>query len=131
MRCINCFKEIGSDSICPSCGYNISEYHCPEACLDPGIIIGGRYEIGKVIGEGGFGITYAAYDKTLNSKCAVMEYFPRGLSSRMVRTDIKAFFDTAMDYSNGTKHFKQEAAKLAKFDGIRNIVNVKKLYQRK
>lgn len=125
MRCINCFTEIGADSICSSCGYDLSEYHCPEACLAPRIIIGGRYEIGRVIGEGGFGITYAAYDKTLGSKCAVKEYFPRGLSSRTAGTEIKAFSDTADEYSNGLRHFKQEAAKLAKFDGIRNIVNVK------
>lgn len=125
MRCINCFSEIGGGTECSSCGYDLSEYHCPEGCLAPRIIIGGRYEIGRVIGEGGFGITYAAYDKTLKSKCAVKEYFPRGLSSRMTGTEIKAFSDTDDEYSNGLNRFKQEAAKLAKFDGIRNIVNVK------
>lgn len=93
MRCIKCFKETGDNTICSSCGYDISEYHCPNSCLAPGVIIGGRYEIGRVIGEGGFGITYAAYDKTLGSKCAVKEYFPRALSSRMADTEIKTFSD--------------------------------------
>lgn len=117
--------EIDSSTVCSSCGYDMSEYYCPNACLAPGVIIGGRYEIGRVIGEGGFGITYAAYDKTLCSKCAVKEYFPRALSSRMADTEIKTFSDALNDYSNGLKRFKKEAAELAKFDGIRNIVNIK------
>lgn len=117
--------EIDSSTVCCSCGYDMSEYHCPNACLAPRTIIGGRYELGRVIGEGGFGITYAAYDKTLGSRCAVKEYFPRVLSSRMADTEIKTFSDTVADYSNGLKRFKKEASELAKFDGIRNIVNVK------
>lgn len=51
--------------------------------LQPESILSGRYIIGKVLGFGGFGITYIAWDSVLEKKVAVKEYLPSDFATRM------------------------------------------------
>ena len=55
--CYGCFEEKGAASICPHCGFNPNEEQ-PYLALPLGTILNGRYMVGKVLGIGGFGITY-------------------------------------------------------------------------
>lgn len=50
--------------------------------LPPGTIIDGRYKLLKALGQGGFGITYIAWDCELNRNVAVKECFPSGICLR-------------------------------------------------
>lgn len=70
-----------SAAACPYCGYSQTE-EVPNA-LQPGWEIAGRYRIESVIGIGGFGITYRAYDKKLACTIALKEYFPSGITNRI------------------------------------------------
>lgn len=79
--CENCFEEV-KISRCPNCGYDPSDSVCSPTLLQPGSILSDKYIVGGVIGTGGFGITYLAYDKSAERKVAVKEYFPRAVSHR-------------------------------------------------
>ena len=60
--CEFCFDPLPPDSgVCHSCSgeHNISKY--PTA-LSEGSILAGKYFVGKVLGKGGFGITYLCFD---------------------------------------------------------------------
>lgn len=47
--------------------------------LRPGTVIGGgRFSISSVLGEGGFGVTYRAWDTRLQRDVAIKEFFPAG-----------------------------------------------------
>ena len=46
--------------------------------LSVGTVLNGRFQIDKVLGVGGFGITYLGHHKDLGYKCAVKEYFISG-----------------------------------------------------
>lgn len=54
----------------------------PVDALPPAAVIGGRYKLLKALGQGGFGITYIAWDNELARNVAVKECFPAGLCRR-------------------------------------------------
>ena len=85
--------------------------------LPEGTKIGGL-EITGLIGEGGFGIVYLAYDESLQRELAVKEYMPSSLASRAsgsFTVNVKSERH-AETFRAGLKSFVNEARLLAKFD---------------
>ena len=65
---------------CPSCGGNVQ---IPDSPLPSGTgLDGGKFTIVRVLGRGGFGITYEGYDETLHRAVAIKELFPEGAVRR-------------------------------------------------
>ena len=54
-RCYGCMEEITAYP-CSHCGYQPGE--APGYALTPGTILNGKYLVGKLLGQGGFGLTY-------------------------------------------------------------------------
>ena len=83
MRCNYCFFNIetGNDK-CPQCGYIKGSPAEELFYLNPGVVLAGRFVIGQVLGAGGFGIVYKAWDMQQNIPVAVKEYYPSGLVTR-------------------------------------------------
>ncbi len=75
-----------------------------------------NYEIIKVLGEGGFGITYLAIDKQLGLEVVIKEYFPNAFAMRAANSTITAKRTSVADFSKGMQRFKEEAQTLAKFN---------------
>jgi len=75
------------------------------------------FEIRTVLGTGGFGITYGAYDNHLQRRVAIKEYFPSGLAYRdSTGTTVHLASQTDGDaYEYGLKRFLDEGRVLAKF----------------
>lgn len=63
MLCVDCFQELGTDSTCPHCGFSDSNETDPRRLPLRSALKGGRYEMGRLLGHGGFGLTYKAFDK--------------------------------------------------------------------
>ena len=88
--CYNCFKEKpDSSGPCPYCGFDLEENakKYPVA-LRAGTVLNGRYLIGRVLGQGGFGITYLAWDQKLGARVAVKEYMPGEMAARVDGTAV-------------------------------------------
>ena len=85
-----------------------------------------RYKIINVLGIGGFGITYKAYDKLLAAHVAIKEYYPMGIANRTPdRTDITLYTETQrVEFGYGKVRFLKEAQDLAKFNKNNGIVSV-------
>lgn len=75
------------------------------------------FRIEKVLGEGGFGITYLAHDVNLDRKVAIKEYYPRDWAERDGQGRIRAIGDQEVraNYEWGLRAFKEEAKLLARF----------------
>lgn len=123
--CYGCFQEKPEGSpICPYCGFNAEEEQ-PFLALPLGTVLRGRYLVGRVLGVGGFGITYLGYDLVLEIKVAVKEYMPSGLAMRHAdRYRVVLTGRRKEDYENGLSRFLEEARILAKLQGTPNIVSV-------
>lgn len=133
-RCYGCFAEKPQvNGICPHCGFIIEQYEAFSFALRPGTILKERYTIGKRLGEGGFGITYLAWDNEMQERVAIKEYYPNGIVSRDVTSESGDSVNTAAskskeDFDEGMKRYIREAAILAKFSRLPGIVMVKDFF---
>ncbi len=83
------------------------------------------YEIGSVLGQGGFGITYRARDTTLNRDVAIKEYLPTSLALRKGDTAvIPRSTELAEQFVWGRERFLEEARTLATLDHASAVVRV-------
>lgn len=119
-------KEFAAASVCPHCGYGMSTEPENKQYLFPGSMLGANYMVGAVIGAGGFGVTYVGWDRSLNRKVAIKEYFPSSLSTRIPgQTNISAFSGEKQQiFNHGKKRFWEEAQLLMQFTGEEGIVSV-------
>ncbi|HEX7932655.1 MAG TPA: serine/threonine-protein kinase [Paraburkholderia sp.] len=77
----------------------------------------GEFEIVSLIGEGGFGIVYLAYDTQLGRNVAIKEYIPAALASRVGTAEVSVKSERHEDtFRAGLKSFINEARLLARFD---------------
>ncbi len=80
--CMGCMETLHAPGPCPYCGFDENTYVAPTHHLALSSILKGRYLMGKALEEGGFGITYLAWDLNQGTKVAVKEYFPYGYTKR-------------------------------------------------
>lgn len=77
----------------------------------------GEFELVSVLGEGGFGIVYQAWDHSLERKVALKEYMPSALAARTGQTQVQVKSERHRDtFEAGRKSFVNEAKLLAQFD---------------
>ena len=125
--CYNCFQQVTDPSApCPHCGFDLEENRQKfPVALRAGTVLNNRYIVGRVLGQGGFGITYVAFDTQLQAKVAVKEYMPSDMATRVEGTTVSIMMDTrAEDFTYGAERFQEEARTLAKFIGHPNIAGV-------
>ncbi len=129
-RCYGCMKEIAEETICPHCGYDMSKKNEIHQ-LPAGIILKEQYMIGKVLGQGGFGITYLGWDLYLDIPVAIKEYFPSGTVMRENSVSMEVLNcmgDESSRFQNNKERFMREAKMLARFSDVSEIVQVKNFF---
>jgi len=125
--CLGCMEQYDDElTKCPHCGYVEGTEQENATHMEPGSILADRYIVGKVIGYGGFGVTYIAWDPVLETKVAIKEYLPSEFSTRVVgQTQVTVFNgDKREQFNDGMKKFIEEAKKLAKFHSTPGIVKI-------
>jgi parallel beta-helix repeat protein len=111
MTCPFCGAEVGNATICPQCG---ATFTTPSLSLSLPLgtkLFGGKYSVGKVLGQGGFGITYMGADTILSRPVAIKELFPEGCQRN--GTTVQPTRITPSDFSSMKQRFLDEAKLLA------------------
>ena len=124
--CMGCMKEITEDcKVCPHCGYRQDSQE-PGNYLAPGTILRNKYLIGRVLGIGGFGITYIGYDCIVKRKVAIKEFFPGSLATRNQGIQKVTVYsgEAGKQFAAGLESFLLEARQLAEFSSVPEIVNI-------
>ncbi len=124
--CEKCFLPLTQqDEVCPHCkpGSNVELY---LSALPEKTILQGRYIVGKVLGKGGFGVTYLCYDSKLEKRVAIKEYLPDSLIHRNSGETEVSFFSGEKEQSflGGALKFYEEAKRVSRFNGNPNIISV-------
>lgn len=132
-KCFNCMADMrAGESVCGKCGFDNRTASQPIYALPSHYLLHGRYIIGKILGQGGFGITYLAWDRLLDMKVAVKEYFPMGMVTRDAGASTELLWSAAQsDHAlrqKGYDSFLKEARKMAKIDEIPSIVRVRDVF---
>jgi serine/threonine protein kinase len=125
--CMGCMSEKGTAAICPYCHWKDGDEEESVLFLPPGTVLNHRYLLGKVLGNGGFGVTYLALDLDLKIKLAIKEYLPNGFVTRIGTKQHVSVFSGHQEeaYRDGLNKFLDEAQVLAKFSTIPGIVTVR------
>ena len=72
------------------------------------LLQGGRYRIVKMLGSGGFGITYLGMDELHEKPVAIKEFFPQGIVTRNIEyedTVTVTFVREKENYDKGKERF--------------------------
>lgn len=123
-NCPNCFSGVDPSGVCGVCGYDQEKARKFEGVIEPMNILNARYLTGRVLGRGGFGVTYLAKDMVTNTKVAIKECMPESYAVRVNETEVMPKKDEDYAFGQCKENFRQESGAL--FDLRHNpfVVNV-------
>ncbi|HBI61571.1 MAG TPA: hypothetical protein DDY31_10230 [Lachnospiraceae bacterium] len=126
--CMGCMNPLNKNGQCMNCNFSLDTYKATFRCLPPGTLLTKRYLIGRVIGEGSFGVTYIGRDLLLGIVIAIKEYFPLSYGSRNVRKEEQEIYVYQDNDKKGLEHFYEEAKLLSQFHMLDGIVSVRDFF---
>ncbi len=127
--CLKCMQPGLTGGICGHCGTKADFTQEPAFALPAGSILHGRYLVGAVLGNGGFGITYIGYDLKEDRRVAIKEYLPNGMASRYPGTTTVSVYHTSQEFHYGLNKFLEEARVIYKYGAHSNIISVYALFE--
>jgi len=118
---------------CPHCGFSERYYKAEFYQLPIGHTLqNNRYQLGRVIGQGGFGLVYIGWDTKFKQVVAVKEFYSRQLVSRDNTIRVKLFNDTEdgrAKYHKEIERVEAEALAIKQFTECPGIVRVEDYFE--
>jgi len=129
--CPHCMQPTQAGT-CTHCGkptaYTAAAHHLPvSAILNANGLH--SYSLGAALGQGGFGVTYIAYDMTAKTRVAIKEYLPVRIARRGARGRVVPETTQETRFADGTKKFLQEAKVLVGLEKLDSVVHVLDFFQ--
>jgi len=123
--CPLCFMTLDPAGWCLFCKCSVHTLSSPSLVLPMRIVLNNKYFIGKVLGEGGFGITYKGLNLQTSRTVAIKEFFPKGYTMRGQGTRaITANEQNKTAFGHWLNAFIKEAKLLASIKHLRGVVRI-------
>ena len=115
--CAMCWSGQYVNGICSNCHHRMTppQARQPDA-LPMKYVLKQRYVIGEVLGQGGFGITYSAWDNQQNRRVAVKELYPKNDVCRDNGYSVRVTSGNEQVFRELVKKFEDEAQLLLQLD---------------
>ena len=118
-RCPRCMRP-AETRLCPHCGADTMENNASHQ-LPVGTLLRGRYAVGRVLGQGGFGITYIGWDMAAETAVAIKEFFP----SSTVNRDISQSRSIRVNTDDMRPHYQASKERfLREFEALSRLRDV-------
>ncbi|MBE6900197.1 MAG: tetratricopeptide repeat protein [Ruminococcaceae bacterium] len=129
--CLGCMNELEEENkTCKICGWdNEADENSPHQ-LKCGTVLQGKYLVGKVLGEGGFGITYLGYNLIIQEKVAIKEFYPHGYVGRdaTVNSTVLSYVGQEAFTEKAKDGFIREAKTMQSLNNVEGIVEMKDVF---
>ena len=125
-RCPGCMEQKSGGAVCEHCGFDESRQNAPHQ-LQIGTVLQDKYLVGRALGQGGFGITYLGWNRYLDTKVAIKEYYPSVFVDRNTAHDTTVTCRTEQMeeyFTENRVRFLREAKVLAKLKEVPQIVSI-------
>ena len=129
-RCAGCMA-VTDGAFCQHCGWPADKNNEPHQ-LPVGTVLRGQYMVGRVLGQGGFGITYLGWDAYLEAPVAIKEYYPSFMVTRdhTVTRYVRCYTSQIREqYAASKARFLREARTLAKFQDEPAVVHIRSCFE--
>ena len=124
-RCPGCMGTT-ENAVCEKCGWPLGKNNEIHQ-LPVGTKLHGQYSVGRVLGQGGFGITYLGWDDHLDIPVAIKEFYPNAMVVRecAVSHTVHCITEQVMpNYITSKERFLREAKALAKLRNVPEVVDI-------
>lgn len=125
--CAKCGRKLDNVEVKAGTGTQTGSQDMDNYVLKPDTILEKRYRIERVIGEGGFGITYEAVNEKIDMTVAIKELYCREYIKRNVSESDNIQFTyiaAAETFAHAKRRFLQEAKILCGFSNETAIVKI-------
>lgn len=133
--CLGCMSYLKNpDAPCPNCGWFKTKKNAVSQ-LQAGYTLTNEnkteeYTIGRALGQGGFGVSYLAWNENRGERVVVKEFFPATIATRDSNSNVLPInANDAAQLRHGLDNFLKEAYKMLEFSNNPNVVNVKNFFQ--
>lgn len=128
--CMHCMNGSVAGGRCTTChAIEGPEQNRSLNALPYRMVLHDRYQIGRVIGCGGFGITYLAWDMEQDMRVAVKELYPNKDVTRATDKSTLLVHPGQEDYfEHVRRRFLEEAGLLIEFQQARDILRIYHLF---
>ena len=122
--CMHCMRDIGEESRCPYCGFEISAKQNPPY-LPLRTVIEKRYVVGCVMDYNGEGATYIGYDLAENKTVFIRELLPNTITDRTPYSpSLQVTLGSESSFARMRQEFEVLWSKLSGLGGMSALINV-------